>query len=326
MEQIIIPQNHPHHSEIKSLIGILLSIIDADSVYVSSVNNGQQTKTLICLILKKETSEKTDELYGIIKELLEHYPRYICKIFDAERTAYSFRKGNLFFICHCSVRELVYRATPSSPIFNPTVTEIDQVVQKAKKHHIKECEQIHAVSRDLAMFIRNGNHLQAAYILHETIWELYHCASWFLAGISISSKSIIQQQSHISDYSCLLGTLFEIYDEDDANLLQELNSACDAVCQNFDIPISRGIIPNATAKAEFLKQEIKRLFEENMQICKDKFSQPMINNERAGEEPKEPAYEDESIIQILITISDRLLECLKMLNEMFLDNQKENAI
>ena len=147
-----------------------------------------------------------------------------------------------------------------------TKDELDQLLQKAKKRHIKERDEIHAVSRDLMMFIQNGNHVQVAYILHETIWKLYYSASWFLTGTCISSKSIIQQQSHISDYSYSLGTLFEKYDDEDAMLLQELDYVCEAVCHNFSIAISKEIIPKITAKAELLKEEVKGLFEENLRI------------------------------------------------------------
>ena len=200
--------------------------------------------------------------------------------------------------------ELVYRDSQNSPVFNPNPEELNQVLQKAKKRHIKEREEIHAVSRDLAMFIRNGSHIQAAYILHETIWELYYTASWFLTGTSISHKSITKQQAHIIDYSHSIGTLFEIYDNEDAVLLQELGLACDAVCQNFSIAISKKTIPLAVAKAEYLQHEIKHLYEENIQICKDKFSQSVIDIERAGEEIQESVSTDELKMKILLSIRD----------------------
>jgi len=317
MEQpILLSKNHPNYVELKRVIGTLLSFIDADSVYVSSVDNGQQIRVLICLILQKETTQKSEELYSITKGIFNSYPHFLYKIFDSERAAYSFRKGNLFFIRHCSINELVYKNSETSLVFNPTKDELDQLLQKAKKRHIKERDEIHAVSRDLMMFIQNGNHVQVAYILHETIWELYYSASWFLTGTCISSKSINQQQSHISDYSYSLGTVFEKYDDEDAMLLQELDFACDAVCHNFNIAISKEIIPKITAKAELLKEEVKGLFEENLRVCREKF---FISSdfERGVEEVKAVAI-DEVKMRILKRVKDLQLECVNIIDEVFL--------
>jgi len=271
MGQILLPQHYLHSSELKQLTDNLLSFIDADSIYISTGDKTPETKTIISVFVKKGSSQTSEELYNITEKLFQSYPQFAYRIFDHDWAAYSFRKGNPFFLSHCSIRELVYTADEHGSIFNPTAVNVTRLLKKAKSRYTKDREETNTINRELSMYIRNGNHLQAAYILHQTIRRLYYTASWFLTGESIPSRSIAEQQAYIKPFSGVLGSLFDSDDITDAVLLEQLDSACEAVRSNKPITISIETIPTAVNKAEWLQQEIKKRFDECISSCETKF-------------------------------------------------------
>lgn len=174
MEPITLSQNHPHYSELKQLTDNLLSFTDADSIYLSLGDSIQERKTIISLIVKKGSSQTLEELYKITEKLFHSYPQFACKVFEADWAEYSLRKGNLFFLRHCSKRELVYSNPESSVTINPTAADLKQLLKKAKGRYTKSSEEIDIISKELSLYISNGNHLQAVYILHQTIRKLLY--------------------------------------------------------------------------------------------------------------------------------------------------------
>jgi len=271
MGQILLPQHHLHSSELKELTNNLLSFVDADSIYISTGDKASETKTIISIFVKKGSNQSSEELYTVTQKLFDSYPQFAYRIFDYDWAAYSFRKGNLFFLCHCSIRELVYIAGNHGSVFNPTAENINRFLKKTKRRYGKDREEIDTISKELSMYIRNGNHLQAAYILHQTIRRLYYTASWFLTGESIPSRSIAEQQAYIKPFSDVLGCLFDLDDIVDVVLVEQLDSACEAVRANKPITINIETIPAAVNKAEELQQEVQRLFDERIGICEAKF-------------------------------------------------------
>jgi len=283
MGQILLPQDHLHSSELKQVTGNLLSFIDADSVYISTGDNKPETKTIISVFVKKGSNQTSEELYNITEKLFQSYPQFTYRIFEADWAGYSFRKGNPFFMRHCSIQELAY-STENSNIFNPTQEHLKQLLKKAKTRYTKDSDETNVISRELSLYIRNGNHLQAAYILHQTIRRLYYTASWFLAGESIPSRSIAEQQAYIKPFSGVLGCLFDSEDTADTVLLEQLDSACEAVRSNMPVTINLETIPAAVLKAEWLQKEVQRFFEEATALCGTKFvsSPEEINSVESG--------------------------------------------
>jgi len=307
MGQILLPQNHLHSSELKQLTDNLLSFIDADSIYISTGDNTPETKTIVSVFVKKGSSQTSEELYNITEKLFQSYPQFAYRIFEADWAAYSFRKGNPFFIRHCSIQELAYSSEENNNIFNPIPGHLKQLFKKAKTRYTKDSEETATINRELSMYIRNGNHLQAAYILHQTIRRLYYKASWFLAGESIPSRSIAEQQTYIRPFSAEIGSLFDPEDSTDAVLLEQLDSACEAVRNNKPTTINLETIPAAVLKAEWLQQEVQRLFSETILSCEGKFPSSVdeTKSKPVKKNPDTPKSEDTKILEELQDLATR---------------------
>jgi len=307
MGQILLPQNHLHSSELKQVTDNLLSFIDADSIYISTRDNQPETKTIISVFVKKGSSQTSEELYNITEKLFQSYPQFAYRIFDHDWAAYSFRKGNPFFLSHCSIRELVYTADEHGSIFNPTAVNVHRLLKNANRRYTKDREETDTINRELSMYIRNGNHLQAAYILHQTIRRLYYTASWFLTGESIPSRSIAEQQTYIKPFSAEIGSLFDPKDITDAVLLKQLDSACEAVRNNKPTTINLETIPAAVLKAEWLQQEVQKLFSETILSCEGKF--PDVSETKSPKpvkkNPDTPKSEDTKLLEELQDLATR---------------------
>jgi len=294
-QNILLSQNHLQHSKLQQVITSLLSFIDVDSVYISPGNRQPESKTIVSLFIKKGSTQSSEDLYNVAEKLFGSYPQFAYRVFDADWAEYSLRKGNPFFISHCSVQELAYNVPESGAIFNATITALNHLLKKAEKRYRKDKQEINALNMELSMYIRNGNHLQAAYILQQTIRRLYYTASWFLAGESIPAQSLAEQQNYISPFSTSLGDLFNSEDIADAVLLEQLDSACEAVRNNKPITINLETIPAAVLKAEGLQKEVQRLFEESIQFCKQKFAQSLNDNPEEPIAEREETYSDKRI-------------------------------
>jgi len=269
---ITIPENHPRHSELRKITENLLFFIDADSVYLSLTAGDLAAKTIITLFLKEGSSQDSDELCRVTEKVFRSYPQFPYRIFGVDWAAYCFRKGNPFLLLNCSRTELVYSAGEGSAIFNPANVNVKRLLKKAKRRYEKDSLETGAIRRDLSIYIRNKNELQAAYILQRIIRSLYYTASWFLTGESIPSQDIAEQQRYIRSFSDSLGTLFNTDKEDEALLLEQLDDVCHAVRYNHTIEIRDETIPAAKSKAEWLQKEVQRLFEEQIRLCEEKFA------------------------------------------------------
>lgn len=114
-----IAQNSPHRERLETAIIDLLHFIKAGAIYVS--HNNITNVVVITSVLRKNGDQDGSTLGDTLDKLIKLYPDFIFKFVNYNGASYGFKKGNPYFIQHCTLKELVY-FEPNAKVFYPYKT------------------------------------------------------------------------------------------------------------------------------------------------------------------------------------------------------------
>lgn len=265
---IKIAKSTPHYEQLKKAITDLLQYVEAGAVYVSY--NGNNNVVVVTFILKEDCSQDGDALEETVLKFIKLYPDFIFKFINSKWADYGFRKGKLFFILHCTYKELVY-LEPNSKVFYPRVDTSKYLSKKAKRLFDIDIESAVVVFRNVSIYRRSNKSVDTAFAMHQTLRYIYICASEFLMPEFISSTCLLVHYDYIVDFAPTFKAIFNKDIQEDKEILIMLNTAYNSVQQNLDITeIDFVLIDKAKVKIELMQREVNRLFHEYIKSCKQK--------------------------------------------------------
>ncbi|WP_409417318.1 hypothetical protein [Flavobacterium sp. PS2] len=272
---IKIAQSNPHRERLEKVIKDLLHFIEAGVVYVSY--SASNNVVIITFVLKENCSQDGDALNETTHKFIKLYPDFVFKFINSNWVDYGFKKGKLFFIQHCTFKELVY-FEPDSKVFYPRTDTSKQLSKRAKKRFDIDIEAAVVIFRNVSIYTRNNKRVEAAFALHQTLRYIYICASEFLMPEFISSTCLLMHYDYIIDFAPTFKTILNKENQEDKEILVMLNAAYNSIQQNRDmVDIDAALIDKAKGKIELMQREINRLFIEYVKSCKQKVRE--LNNQ-----------------------------------------------
>lgn len=265
---IKIAKSTPHYEQLKKAITDLLQFVEAGAVYVSY--NGNNNVVVVTFILKEDCSQDGDALEETVLKFIKLYPDFIFKFINSKWADYGFRKGKLFFIQHCTYKELVYFES-NSKVFYPRVNTSKHLSRKAKRRFDIDIEAAVVVFRNVSIYRRSNKTVDAAFAMHQTLRYIYICASEFLMPEFISSTCLLMHYDYIIDFAPTFKTILNKDIQEDKEILIMLNTAYNSIQQNLDMEaIDFVLIDKAKTKIELMQREINRLSHQYIKSCKQK--------------------------------------------------------
>ncbi|MBF7091981.1 hypothetical protein IUY40_10555 [Flavobacterium sp. ALJ2] len=276
MEYLIkIAKSNPHYEKLEKAIKDLLQFIEAGAVYVS--NSGNNNVVVVTFILKENCSQDGDVLEETAFKVIKLYPGFVFKFINSKWADYGFRKGKLFFIQHCTYKELVY-FEPNSKVFYPRVDTSRHLFKKAKRRFNIDIESAVVIFRNVSIYRRSNKSVDTAFAMHQTLRYIFICASEFLMPEFISSTCLLVHYDYVIDFAPTFKTILNKDIQEDNEILIMLNTAYNSIQQNLDMEaIDFALIDRAKAKIELMQREINRLFHEHIKLCKQKVRE--LNNQ-----------------------------------------------
>jgi hypothetical protein len=263
---IKIAKSNPHYEQLEKAITDLLQFIEAGAVYVSYNDN----VVIVTFILKENCTQDGDALGETAFKFIKLYPDFVFKFINSKWADYGFRKGKLFFIQHCTYKELVYFEL-NSKVFYPKVKTSKHLSRKAKRRFDIDIEAAVVLFRNVSIYRRSNKSVDTAFAMHQTLRYIYICASEFLMPEFISSTCLLVHYDYIIDFAPTFKTILNKDIQEDKEILIMLNTAYNSIQQNIDMEaIDFVLIDKAKAKIELMQREINRLFHEYIKSCKQK--------------------------------------------------------
>ncbi len=265
---IKIAKSTPHYEQLVKAITDLLQFIEAGAVYVSY--KGNNDAVIVTFILKENCNQDGDVLGKTAFKIIKLYPDFVFKFINSKWADYGFRKGKLFFIQHCTYKELVY-FEPNSKVFYPRLVISKHITKKAKRRFELDIESAVVIFRNVSIYRRSNKSVDTAFAMHQTLRYIFICASEFLMPEFISSTCLLVHYDYIIDFAPTFKTILNKDIQEDKEILIMLNTAYNSIQQNLDMAaIDLTLIDEAKAKIELMHREINRLFHEYIKACKQK--------------------------------------------------------
>lgn len=271
---ILTQKTHPNYCQIKKLVKILLKFIETDTIYFSCHLEEKINIGIITVLVSENNPNSWDDIYEYSSNLFKAYPEFSFRIFNASWLKRSLHKGNIFFILHCSERELVYSTDDCSSILSLKTIDSKRLIKKAKESFRNDFNENRIIGRDKNYHLRCENFTMAAYTIHQQLRSLFINISLFMTGEWIVEHSLEWQQNRLLSFCNSLGKAFDPEKEEEWFLLEQLDNARQAIQHNVAIePISKKTVEAASAKLDWVEEEVRRLFEqwikETKKIMKD---------------------------------------------------------
>lgn len=270
----------PEAATLEKVLELLLAFVAADSVYYSPHLEDDLNKGVLLVVLGEESLHYWDEVYQNCEKLFSGFPQFSFRVFDREWIAEELKDGNPFFVVHCNRNALLYCSPNSAEIGLIDALKPKRFVKTATHRFRLDDETASTVAIDLRYYLKNGNLLQAAYVLQQSIRWLYITASRFLTGEWFVADDLLVQQQHIAPFSNTMGRIFDSKLPEGIALLELLNEACKAVQTNAQPPLlTTETLIAIELKKGALRNEVQQLFEACLIRCRYQFSlnkQPLI--------------------------------------------------
>lgn len=265
---IIIPEDYPKVQQLQTATEQLLTCLTAGTIYYSFdfLPNGKEV--LITILIDKEHWQVERELYPVASSVFQNYPEFGFELFSCDYAEDALRKGNLYFLQHCTLGKFAYSNCEIGHPVYPDEAVVMLSVRRARKLFKRSTQKINSIVFDFSRCLEYENLTEAFYILHRALELLFKQAAILLKGKALVSKSIALQQDNLRLHAPEMASLF-----DPANAKeQELLTMLDDNYWNFKRKKKLAGVPKNEARAvvekvQLMQQLVKQRFEAAAANC-----------------------------------------------------------
>lgn len=279
----LIKKDHPQQAELEKVIELILATTVTSTIYLSPHLEEEQNAEIIMVIIGEDSPHAWDDLNDNYWKIFETYPQFSFRIFDADWVKHELKDGNPFFAMHCNSNTLIYSTQESIEVNYTEKLKRKRFLKKAKYENKSKDFASFILALNVKHYVTVKDYLQAAYVLHQSIKWILIEASIFLTGEYIVEQDLALQQKHVANYSKELAKLFDFENEEDKQLLEILNAACNHYQNCEEAPqITVEVVKAAEEKKNSLRTEVTRLFKECICRCRYEFARsksPLITIE-----------------------------------------------
>ena len=279
---ILLRHGQPQHAPLTKAVELLLSFSMANTIYFSPHLEEGVNEGLIIVMVSEGSPFCYYELNEHYWKLFEAFPEFTFRIFDGSWMEDSLESGNPFFAIHCHPDTLVYSTAESAEIGLAAKLKPKRFLKMARSEYGSEEHAASMSGINLKYYQRNGDFLQAMFLLHQNIRALFMAAEWFLCSESLMEDDLGIHQSHLARYAKALGKAFDVEKEEERMLLEALDGARNAVEKGTSTAtFTVEQVEAATVKKELIRMEVGRLFRECCTRCQDELARgkaPLLPN------------------------------------------------
>lgn len=278
----LIPDGHPQSYLFDNLLSQAIDIINADEVYLSIDNTSPEN--VFTFLIDTTYTRIDNELLQPLNRIFQNYPSITYKVFACDYAADALTKSNLYFLRHCTLGNLVYSNPEATHSVDPKSEIAGLGLPRTKKLYKKALVKIEGRYVNFPKCLKYEKYLEAAYILHQMLEQLFRLAELFLTGKQLLSKDISEHQAELTAFAPSLGIVFNPADEEECRLQKLLYKSYVAFRQKDRFEIGRDDLEKLLYKTQWTKQEVERLFKESVQHCYGKLKSEghTISNEMAN--------------------------------------------
>ena len=184
-----IPNSLPQRQTLEQAITLLLTYVDAGSVYVSRGHeNG--VPIMVTFILKKNCGQSGDAVARISQKVTRAYPEFAFHFFNATVASQEFNEGRHYFYRRCTFLELVYHE-PGNKVDYPAFSNAKKVIKKAFEYTgDKSIAKDYVIKADV--YIPIDDYFAAANYLYSALWYLYSCVCEMTLPEGEGQESLLQ--------------------------------------------------------------------------------------------------------------------------------------
>ncbi len=265
---IIIPEDYSKVQQLQTAIEKLLTCLTAGTIYYSFDFLPDGKEVLISILINKEHWQVERELYPVASSVFQNYPEFGFELFSCDYAEDALRKGNLYFLQHCTLGKFAYANCEIGHPVYPDEAIVMLSVQRARKLFKRSTEKIKSILFDFSRCLEYENLTEAFYILHRALELLFKQAAILLKGKALVSKSIALQQDNLRQHAPEMASLF-----DPANATeQELLTMLDDNYWNFKRKKKLAGVPKNEARAVvekvmLMQKYVKQRFEAAAANC-----------------------------------------------------------
>ncbi|MGS2739976.1 HEPN domain-containing protein [Sinomicrobium sp. M5D2P17] len=285
---------------IPQIIDKIVNLLEVQYVYLSKVTVKGEEKPLLLILWQEGSSGLSDDLAPLVHRVFQEHTDVLFRIYALSFAERQLREGNLFFIDACKSENLEYNI-PGQHF--PALTEgmdMEKALEVAKDRFQKEYTKATDFKEGALFYIEKQNHVQAAFMLHQSIELAYRLTELLAIGKEKVCHSIVNHQKYIRAFIPELGALFH---PEETALLQLLDNAYKGVRYGSDYHITPEQINEIHAKSEEQLTIVKKLFNAKWRKCKKEM-------EKKEENPATPLKGNNEIRKKIQRLAEMKLEKL----------------
>ncbi|MBC9794888.1 HEPN domain-containing protein [Sinomicrobium weinanense] len=251
---------------IPQIIDKIVNLLEVQYIYRSTVEVKGEEKPLLLILWQESSSGLPDDLAPLVHQVFREHSGVLFRTYALSFAERQLREGNLFFIDACKPENLKY-CIPGQHL--PTLTEgmdMGKALEAAQDRFQKEYSKAAGFKEGALFYMEQQNHVQAAFMLHQSIELAYRLTELLAIGKEKVCHSIASHQKYIRAFIPELGALF--HPEEETVLLQLLDDAYKGVRYGTDYYIRPEQIDKIYAKSETQLTMVKELFRTKWDACK----------------------------------------------------------
>lgn len=269
-----IPKNFPYRHLLEASEQALLGYFTPDGAYYSFDRVPAGAAVQVTLLVSCEKSEIDRELRQLASRAFESYPELRWSLFSWRYAEDALRRGNLFFLQHCTLGEFAYGSDGTSHPVYPEAAAVGLALRRARKLFQRRTAKIDGILLDFSKCLEHENFTEAFFILHRALELLFKQAAAFLTGKAFVSKSIARQQEHLGLAAPEMGGLFNTADAADCTMLELLDGSYWNFKRRQPLGGVRTSMASAIAsKVTLMKNLVEKHFEEAAAAIEERMKQ-----------------------------------------------------
>lgn len=279
----LIPKDHPQAHLLEQLTNQVIDIVNVGEAYIS-VDNGDP-EIIFTFFIDTTYTRIDNELLLPLNRIFANYSSITYRIFSCDYAADAVRKGNLYFVRHCTLGSMIYANPSATHEVDPDGEIPGLLLPRAKKHFKRAMAKVDGRYTNFPKCLKYEKFLDGAYVLHQMMEQLFKFAESFIIGKEIFSKDMAEHQAELSRFAPSLAPLFDPADEEETRLQRLILSAYQAYRSKDRLEIERKDLEKLLFKTQWLRQEVERLFKEAVANCYEK-AKIQMESEEADESDK----------------------------------------
>ncbi|GAA3557743.1 HEPN domain-containing protein [Snuella lapsa] len=242
----------------------LNTLLEVKHVFKSIIDNSENNRFVLIVILKGNCSSLTQELSSMVAKIFEHETDYLYRIFSFDYAQEQLNHGNLFFVHGCSRENMIFQNSDSGlDIFQEYYADKKTLII-IEANFQKECNKMAAFMDGATFFIEKENYSQAGFMLHQYIELWFRYAALFIMGKERKSHSIKELQTYVRGFAPELGNLFNTEIEEEQHLLRLLDNAYISTRYENNYHINKEQLLKIQAKADTIHNTVTYLFKNKL--------------------------------------------------------------